>query len=170
MRTYTLHLPAEASPGEAGALDRAVLVKDGFSWGAFFFSALWFFFHRLWIAGLLVLIAVIGLGALLDWLNLGRVAAGLAELLLGVLIGLEANSLYRWTLVRRGWPAVDVVTARDREEAETKAFARWLTRRGPSLERRATPIATAPAGLAASAGYRGLEPVIGLFPEAERGR
>ena len=58
MTTYTLHVAADAAPGDAGTLERAVLVKDGFSWGAFVFSFLWFFCHRLWIAGLIVLVAV----------------------------------------------------------------------------------------------------------------
>ena len=34
MKTYTLHVAADAAPGDAGTLERAVLVKDGFSWAA----------------------------------------------------------------------------------------------------------------------------------------
>ena len=60
MQTYTFHLPRDARPGDADALERADLVKDGFSWGAFFFTVLWFFWHRLWLAGLAVLVAVVG--------------------------------------------------------------------------------------------------------------
>jgi hypothetical protein len=40
MNTFTLHLPADAAPGDAEALDDAELVKDGFSWGAFVFTFL----------------------------------------------------------------------------------------------------------------------------------
>src|SRR5918994_338488 len=97
---------------------------DGFSWGAFLFSALWFFGHRLWVAGLAVLVAVIAFNALLAALDLRPWAGGLAEILFAVLIGLEANSLRRWTLERRGRPILDVVTARSRDEAELKALAR----------------------------------------------
>ena len=43
MKTYTLHLPTDAARAIRRAR-RAVLVNDGFSWGAFFFSLLWFFF------------------------------------------------------------------------------------------------------------------------------
>src|SRR5918911_4931947 len=162
MKTYTLHVPAEAHPGDAGALDRAVLVRDGFSWGAFFFSFLWFFAHRLWLAGLIVLVAAVGLGAALQVLRVGQGATFWAEFLLAVLVGLEAGSLRRWTLERRGRPAVDVVAAQDREEAETKAFARWLGE-APSAGAAASG-AAAPAWRAAppAASYRAPEPVIGL--------
>src|SRR5215204_2238417 len=67
------------------------------------------------------------------------------------------------TLARAGRPAVDVVRAGDREEAETKAFARWL---GEAPSGPAAPAWRA----AAQTAYRAPEPVIGLFPEAERTR
>jgi hypothetical protein len=178
MKTYTLHIPAEAPPGDAGALDRAVLVRDGFSWAAFFFSFLWFFAHRLWLAGFLVLIAAALLLAALQVLRVGPGATFWAMFLLQVLTGLEASSLRRWTLQRRGHPAVAVVSGRDREEAETKAFGHWLGEaasagaaapaRRPAPPAPAAPALVAPAPVAPA--YRAPEPVIGLFPEAERPR
>src|SRR3712207_238833 len=129
MKTFTLHVAADALPGDPEPLDRAVLVRDGFSWGAFFFTALWFFAHRLWLAGLGVLVLLVAFNLGLAALGLRPGAAFLAQLLLSVLIGLEANSLRRWTLSRRGRPAIDVVTASDHDDAETKAFARWLSAR-----------------------------------------
>jgi Protein of unknown function (DUF2628) len=162
MRTYTLHLPPDASLADADALDRAELVPDGFSWGAFLFSALWFFWHRMWVAGLAVLVAVIAFNALLAALDLRPWAGGLAEILFAVLIGLEANSLRRWTLERRGRPIPDVVTARSRDEAELKALARSAEAPGPLAR-------PAPARLSVPA-YGGPDGVIGLFPGPERGR
>jgi len=159
MNAYTLHLPPGARPGDPRVLDHAVLVPDGFSWGAFLFTALWFFFHRLWLAGLLVLVLVIGLPALLSALGVRPGAIALTELLLAFLIGLEANSLRRWTVNRRK-PAVDVVGAGSLAEAETKSFARWIARQ-------ASAPAPAPSPTPAPV-YRAPEPVIGLFPEAVR--
>jgi hypothetical protein len=164
MKTYTLHLPAEARPGDPGALDSAVLVRDGFSWGAFIFSFLWFFAHRLWIAGVGVLVAAVALGALLQGLRVGPGATFLAELLLALLVGFEANALRRWTVARRR-PEVDVVAARDLEEAEAKSFARWLDGRR-SADAALARVQAGPGAFRRSAA----EPVIGLFPEAERTR
>ncbi len=162
MATYTLHVPEGSIPGEAGALERAELVRDGFSPGAFLFTFLWFFWNRLWIAGLGVMIAVVGLPVALQAMRVNTGAAVLAELLLSLLIGLEANSLKRWTLRRRK-PAVDVVTASDIEEAEAKAFSRWLAGA-------AEPRTFVARGSMPVVPYRGAEPVIGLFPDTERAR
>lgn len=162
MTTYTLHLPRDARPGDPAALEDAELVKDAFSWGAFFFTFLWFFFHRLWLAGLGVLMLVLAFGGALEMLDVHEAAGTAAALLLQVLIGLEANSLKRWTLARHGFVLVDVVTAADRDEAEAKAFARWLAQRpGSNRLPASAPVPVTP---------RRSDPVIGLFPDAERYR
>ncbi|HEX2556329.1 MAG TPA: DUF2628 domain-containing protein [Microvirga sp.] len=166
MKTFTLHLPADALPGDPEPLEKAVLVRDGFSWGAFFFTVLWFFAHRLWLAGLGVLALLVAFNLGLSALGVRPGAAFLADLLLSVLIGLEANSLRRWTLQRRGRPAVDLVTASSRDEAETKAFARWLARESrPQASAASAPLLRVPV-----APYRTPDPVIGFFPDPGRGR
>ena len=109
MTTFTLHLARDARPGDPTALDESELVKDAFSWGAFFFTFLWFFYHRLWLAGIGVLVLVVAFGGLMAVLDVHPLAGTIAQLLLQVLIGLEANSLRRWTLTRRGRPMVDAV-------------------------------------------------------------
>jgi hypothetical protein len=162
MTTFTLHLPGDARPGDPGALEEAELVKDAFSWGAFFFTFLWFFVHRLWLAGLSILVLVVAFGVILELLDVHSAARTVAMLLLQTLIGLEANSLRRWTLARRGLSTMDVVTAADRDEAESKAFARWLDAKPVPLPR--------PAPAPALSTPRRSEPVIGLFPDAERPR
>src|SRR3954467_3128550 len=160
MKTYTLHPPQEAFPYDDDALERAELVKDGFSWSAFLFTFLWFFWHRLWLAGLGVLAAVLALTGVLQVLSVRPGVAVAGDLLLMFLIGLEASSLRRWTLERHGRPAVDAVVAADRDEAEMKSFRRWVARgAGP-----------APSAPPRAAPRRGSDAVIGLFPEAERSR
>lgn len=163
MTTFTLHLPRDARPGDPAALEKAELVKDAFSWGAFFFTFLWFFVHRLWLAGIGVLLVVVALNVALNLLGVHGAAAFAAQVLLSTLIGLEANSLRRWTLARHGRPVMDVVSAADPDEAETRAFARWLERRN------APPVRTS-ALVSPSAMPSRTEPVIGLFPDAEGSR
>jgi hypothetical protein len=162
MKTFTLHLPVDAHAGDRDALENAALVKDGFSFWAFVFTFLWFFWHRLWLAGLLVLVGVVGFGYALAALDVQPFAAGLAELLLAILVGLEANALRRWNYERNGRPVADVITAASREEAEAKAVVRAV---GPSGTGPAAPVPPLPPRL-----YGGPEPVIGLFPDPERGR
>lgn len=162
MRTYTLHVPAGALPGDPGALDRAVLVRDGFSWGAFLLTVAWFLAHRLFLAALGVAAALGVLALALTVLRVSPPAGFAAGMLLCWLIGLEASSLRRWTLARRGRPAVDAVLAASRDEAEAKTFQRWLSAEGGRPQDR-------PAGVL-PAGGRPAPAVIGLFPEAEIGR
>lgn len=168
MTTYTLHLPRDARPGDPAALDEAELVKDAFSWGAFFFTFLWFFVHRLWLAGLFVLLGLIAFGILLNVLQVHPLAGIGGQVLLQLLIGLEANSLRRWTLARRGLALADAVAAADRDEAEAKLFARWLQARPQAPTRTSAP-ARHPAPPSVPSLPR-TEPVIGLFPDAERPR
>jgi len=160
--TYTLHVPADADPGDPEALDGAELIKDGFSLPAFLFTFFWFFWNRLWLAGIAVLAAVIALAVLLQVLGVGAGATVVAETLLSFLIGLEGNALKRWTW-RRKKPAIDVVGASNLEEAETKAFSRWLADYTEYRVPRAS--ASFPP-----TPYGGPEPVIGLFPDTERRR
>jgi hypothetical protein len=96
-------------------------------------------------------------------LDVHPLAGSIAQALLQALIGLEANSLRRWTLARRGLPMVDAVTAEDQDEAEARAFARWLEAKPSALPRN-------PAPSAVLSTPRRPEPVIGLFPDAERPR
>jgi signal transduction histidine kinase len=161
VRTYTLHVPASAEPGDPEALEKAELVKDGFAWGAFLFTFLWFFWNRLWLAGLLVLVLVVGLLVAMQALRVDAGAAFLAQLLLSLLIGLEATSLQRWTLRRRK-PAVDLVAAASLAEAEAKSFARWLQATRPRAGVGATAVPVMP--------LRAPDPVVGLFPNPERTR
>jgi hypothetical protein len=159
MRSYTLHLPELARPGEAAGLDRAILVPDGFSWPAFAFGPLWFLFHRLWVAALIVLLGLALLAAAGVALGLPTGAGLVATLLASALIGLEASSLRRWTLARRGWPARDAVVAASAAEAESRALARWLG-----------AVSAAPRSPYPSGASRRLDPVIGLFPAQEGAR
>lgn len=160
MRTYTLHVPENAEAGDPLALERAEFVKDDFSWGAFVFNVWWFLYHRLWLAAFLVFVGVVSLMVLLQTLKVGTGASLLAYLLLSLLIGLEAGSLRRWSLARRGKPAVDVLTARDREQAETRGFGRWLSRRAHA----AAPVRET----ASTRRTPATDPVLGLFPDTER--
>lgn len=173
--SWTLHPPKDAIPGDPEALDRAVVVRDGFAPGALLSPTLWLFFHRHWVLGIAVTLAG---GALVG----GLVAAGAhpgaivaTDVLFHLLVAAEGSSLRRFGYARRGRPVADVVVAANAAEAELKLFARWL----------APPEPTGPAGLgyASGPGYpagapgpaparapafrTSAEPIIGFFPDPE---
>jgi len=118
MRIYTAHL----RPGQM-----PLLVREGFSLGAFLFGPLWLFAHRAWIAGI---IALVVLGALLALSSFwpGAVLPPVLLAAYALLMGLTGRDLCRWSLARRGFSESYVVAARNAEAG----FAR-LVDRDPTL-------------------------------------
>lgn len=165
MANWTIHTPPDAERGAAGA-DRFIAVKDGLRPFALLFGPFWFLAKRLWLGALGVLIVealLIGLGL---WLDLPQAARGTLEGLFQVLLGLEASSIQRWTLRRRGWREAGVVCAHGRAEADMRAaslleddMTRFSAAPPPAPGRGAGPPRSYPAAPASPS-------VLGLFPEA----
>lgn len=153
MRIYTVHEPPEKRAEEKRGPDRFAFVRDGFHFWALVSAVLWLAWHRLWLAliGYLVVAGLLTLA--LRAIGASDGAALLVYALLGILVALEAPTLRRWTLSRKGWRQLGVVAAPDYEAAERRFFDAWDgPERGPS----APPSRT----------YgRGTSDVLGLFPE-----
>lgn len=160
--SYTLHAARGAAPGDPEALERAALVRDGFSWGAFLVPSLWFIRHRHWGLALIALVAVGGTAWGLRGAGVGGGTIFTVELLLHALIGLEASTLRRWAYGLRGRPVADIVAAGNEAEAEAKSFARWLSQDAVAFRSAPTPWPGRGGSLASTG-----PAVIGLFPDAE---
>jgi len=165
MPTYTVHAP----PPKAGEItsdpQRFVFVRDGFYAWAFLLAPLWLIVHRLWLvlAGYVVVNALIG-GVLY--------AAGataslkfLASLLIALLVGFEAATLWRWTLSRRRWRTLGFVVGDDQENAERRFFAAWTERKPAPASPPSEPVYSTPVRRGPPTG----SDVIGLFPEPGAG-
>lgn len=121
MRTWTVHLKPDAQP---------VLVREGWSWGAFLFGPFWLLFQRAWLPGGAVLALTLILAAAAR-----QPTQALLSLALGVLLGLLGRDLVRWSLERRGYRLAHVLAARDEDGAlgrllavRTDLAARYLDR------------------------------------------
>lgn len=150
MSVYTVHL--KGSPQDAAALERAVLVREGFAWSAVVFGPLWLLWNRLWLGflGFVALEAcIVALGGAI--LSGGQGAFWL-QALLHVALGFEAAQIRRRSLTRKGFRLVDVREARNATEAERAFFE-------SAIEPRAAPTARSTTG--------GPQPgLVGLFPSA----
>ena len=121
MRMYTVHLRSF----RLGEDPDVVLVKEGFSWLAFFAAPLWALWHRQWL-GLLVYGALAGLiGALVTFVDLTPAAEVLVEGTVALLVGFSAHDWQRWRLEASGYRLAAVVAARDLVEAERRFFSHW---------------------------------------------
>jgi hypothetical protein len=168
MSVYTVHEPPSWRGSAAADAERFAFVRDGFSLWAFLLAPLWMLRHRMWLVLLGYVVVSIGLDILLRIFGVSRFAVSVIGLLISLWIGLESGTLRRFTLGRRGWRNVGIVSGANREAAERRFFDMWLRRGAPP------PLTRAPAARAmhmpASAPPGSASEVLGLFPEAERGQ
>ena len=119
MRSYLILTP----PGGPDPDHRStVVVKDGFSWAAFFLSWIWLFWHRLWLVGVVALAVQVASGLLLQ-VHGFQPAGVFLGLALSLLLGLEGRNYLSEALVRRGWTLKAVIFAQDRRTAEEIYFS-----------------------------------------------
>lgn len=167
MATYTVHERNTGIADIASRADSILFVKDGFAWLALFIPILWMLFHRMWLVLLAFLLIVSAIEAGLAAAGLGEMLAGWVTFGASLLFAFQANDLRRWTLARRGYSLVGLVTGRNRRECEVKFFEIWLPAQGASDSE--PPSASTPATQKPAASERrpakSDDDVIGLFPE-----
>jgi hypothetical protein len=154
MKIYTVHLPSGVFDRRVAA-ERGRLVREGFSFGAFFFGPIWLALVRSWLGFALWWIGVAAAILVGNSGHLGLGASVALVVLVAFLTGLEGNALRRRSLVRRGLRAVDIVAGGDRQEAERSFLVRWLAAESPATGR-ASP--SVPPPLPPTDSF------IGLFP------
>jgi Protein of unknown function (DUF2628) len=125
MAIYTVHQPPR-SEHSAPDPERFVFVRDGFTFWAFLLPPLWMLWHRLWLAFVGYIVVTTGLQFGLRSIDASPTLSTVAVILLSLLIGLEAASLRRRKLARRGWTTVGLVVGDDLELAERRFFDAWF--------------------------------------------
>ncbi len=162
MPTYTVHEPPPRKNESVAHPERFVFVRDGFHFWAFLLPPLWFVARRLWLALFLYVIVTVALEFGMAWANVPSTGRVIVEVMIAIVIGVEAATIQRWTLQRRKWKTLGFVVAEDEELAERRFFAAWMqgaTAYGKSAE--PVPVYAAPV----LRGPPSSSDVIGLFPE-----
>ena len=170
MSTYTVHQPP-AKNGRAADPQRFVFVRDGFHFWAFLLTLPWLIYRRLWLALLGYVLLTAAMAVVFHFLPMPGGSQAAIGLLIGVLVGLEAASLRRWTYRRRGWANIGVIVGDDEEGAERRFFAEWVNRPAELPSAPSPPAPSAPASLPPSMPPRNRaasDDIIGLFPQPER--
>jgi len=170
LRVYTVHLPPARTQRWQPLDPLPELVKEGFSWPAFFFGVFWALWKRLWLVAALLLAVEAGLGVLLEELRLTEAATTLVFFTVALLVGLSGNDWRRAKLRRLGYQEVGVVTAEDSETA----LRRYLDQRGPvasqdtrvhgARSQAATGAATGPVAASPHMPWRGPDLPTGVGP------
>ena len=155
MATYTVHEPPRRTDDALAHTARFVFVRDGFHWWAFLFGPLWLLRYRLWLEFIAFLLLAGGTVFALRRLGVSPSAGFSALALIALLVGLEASTLRRWKLARRGYANRGIVVGDDREAAERRFFDAWT--------REAVDRPVQPAALPARAAPP--PDIVGLFPQ-----
>jgi hypothetical protein len=165
MPSFTVHAPPPRKDESVTAPERFVFVRDGFYFWAFLLAPLWLLVHRLWLALFGYLVVAGALAVLLTLTGTPAPVKTIASLMIALLVGFEAASLWRWTLARRKWKTLGFVVGEDAETAERRFYAEWAKQH---VEHAAPPSAAPPAPTYSAPLSRGApspSDVIGLFPE-----
>ncbi len=163
MPTYTVHAPPPKTGETASDPQRFLFVRDGFHVWAFLLGPIWLLFRRLWLVLLGYVIVSAALGGVFFLTAAPAWSRFLGGLLIALLLGFEASTLWRWTLTRRRWQSLGFVVADDEESAERRFFGEWENR-GPAAlppSPSGTPQYSTPVRRGPPTG----SDVIGLFPE-----
>ena len=155
MSIYTVHAPPPKADEAAPDPARFVFVRDGFYFWAFLLAPLWMLRHRLWLVLLGYIVVMTALHVGLALMGAPMTLTLSVTALVALLVGLEAATLRRFTLGRRGWQSLGIVVGDDLEAAERRFFDTWVTSEPPS----------SPPPSAAIWRPQASPQVIGLFPE-----
>jgi len=165
MPVYTVHEPPRRDDELLAHTARFKFVRDGFHFWAFLLAPLWMLRHRLWLEPIAYLLLTAGITFGLQRLGVAESSGFLVWFLLSLLVGMEAPTLLRWKLSRRGYENLGVVVGEDLEDAERRFFDGWVDESG----RLATPAPVAPPPSAPSPFDRPAPSgeIVGLFPQPE---
>ena len=139
-------------------------MRDGFHFWAMVLAPFWMLVHRLWIELIAYLLIVGGSAFVLRRLGIEEEAGFWGALFLAVLVGMEASSLLRWKLARRGFAQVGIVVGDNLEDAERRFFEAWTDEPRPAAPE--PPMAPSPFGPPPTAPAPTRD-VIGLFPQPQ---
>ncbi len=163
MPTFTVHAPPPKAGETTSDPQRFLFVRDGFHVWAFLLGPIWLLFRRLWLVLLGYVIVSAALGGVFFLTAAPAWSRFLGGLLIALLLGFEASTLWRWTLMRRLWQSLGFVVADDEESAERRFFGEW-EKRGPAASPPSPPSAPQYSTPVRRGPPTGSD-VIGLFPE-----
>ena len=130
MKHYTVHGRPDWQP------DEVMFVKDGFNWPAFLVPVAWLVVKGQWLWLVMYLLALVLVGAVATANGLTGDVSALLVTGLSLIMGLEANDIYRRSLTRRGFAFLGPAAGADLETAELQFFSRSPASAAPAVSGR----------------------------------
>ena len=163
MSVFTVHEPPLRAAETLPDPRRFAFVRDGFYFWAFALTPIWILWHRMWLVLLLYIIVAAGADSIVHYAGAGAGGIFSVGLLLSFLAGVEASTLRRFTLARRGWKNVGVVAGDGAEAAERRFFDAWAASASDKRAEWASPSSAPPPPSTPRVAHT--SGIIGLFPE-----
>ena len=158
MPVFTVHEPPLRATADLPDPERFVFVRDGVYVWAFLLTPLWMLWRGLWLVFFIYAVFAIAVEIAMHYSGFGTASVILVQLLISLLVAVEAASLRRFSLARRGWKNIGVVSGDNLEEAERRFYDVWVhaapagRTEPPPLPPSSPPLTQPPD-------------IIGLFPE-----
>jgi len=159
MPVFTVHEPPLRATADLPDPERFVFVRDGVYVWAFLLTPLWMLWRGLWLVFLIYAVFAIAVDTAMHYVGFGAGSVILVQFLISLLVAVEAASLRRFSLTRRGWTNIGVVSGDDLEDAERRFYDAWVRAapagrdQPPAVPPQSPPLTQPPD-------------IIGLFPEA----
>ncbi len=157
MPVFTVHEPPLRATANLPDPERFVFVRDGVYVWAFLLTPLWMLWRGLWLVFILYAVVAIAIESAMHFAGFGTGSIVLVQLLILVLVAVEAASLRRFSLASRGWRNIGIVSGDDLEDAERRFYDAWV--QAVPSGRAEPPIPSDPPRATPS------PDIIGLFPE-----
>lgn len=124
MKIYTVYTK-DIGPSQ---LEDLVLVKEGFSWMAAILNFFWAFYHKMWVAGSILLIVNIVFIFLETKGYMEPEIVHSIKVGLLLFIGYNFNDWYRNNLIKQGLIPCGLVSGKNEDEARYKFITHMLHR------------------------------------------
>jgi len=125
MKYFSVFEPEHADGDVYRRSEKLVFVSSGFSWLAFLAPVIWAIVNRTWLVLVGFALLAIGVEILVRALELHAIGALLIGLLLNFAFAVEAGTLLRWTLKRKGYREVGLATGATRDACELQFLKTW---------------------------------------------
>ena len=113
MRTYSVHIRRHGLD-----FDRdVVVVKEGFSWPACLFNIFWALWHRHWLAAIALFMIPLGIAIITNVIGLAPVGQTALSMGWSVIVGMLANDVRRYYLVRDGFVEDGITAGKSPDDA-----------------------------------------------------
>ena len=122
MKIYSILIDKEKLQA-SNKLDLApVFIEESFSFSAFIFQSLWLFYNRVWIFGIGLIILDYALMSLFENEIMNSFVFYGIKMAITVFVALFSKGWYVWSLQRKNYQVVDIIAAKDLDEAKLRFY------------------------------------------------